>query len=355
MEFRKYNSLENTYLKEELDRIITSGNHLGEFVVQEKVHGANFSIWYDGKTFKMAKRSGFLEENEAFYGAQKVLEKYQNQVENLYKMLNNEDKKENQNDTNSANDTNPAKLAIFGELFGGSYPHKGVERVKNVQKIQSGVFYNPDIDFYVYDICVNGSFLSVDRCNELFAKNSFFYAKTLFRGAFEEALKYPNEFLTTIPFWLDLPEMDDPIAPNICEGVVIKPISTKYLPNGSRIILKNKNEKWSEKKQNTSQNASKTEIQLSENGKVLFDELLSLITENRLKNVISKIGKIENKDFGKMMGLLSLDAYEDFCKSFLIPFEELEKEEQKKIKKQMNNEASKLVKTCFRQILEGNF
>ena len=354
MEFRKYNSLENTYLKEELDRIITTGNHLGEFVVQEKVHGANFSIWYDEKTFKIAKRSGFVEEDEDFYGAQKVLEKYQNQVEQLYKMLNGEDKKENTTeiDENNANETS---LAIFGELFGGSYPHESVARVKNVQRIQSGVFYSPDIDFYVYDICVNGSFLSVDRCNELFAKNGFFYAKTLFRGTFEDALKYPNEFLTTIPFWLDLPEMSDPTTPNICEGVVIKPISAKYLPNGSRIILKNKNEKWSEKKKSTSSNASKAEIQLSDEGKVLFDELLSLITENRLKNVISKIGKVENKDFGKIMGFLSLDAYEDFCKSFSTPFAELEKEEQKKIKKQMNNEASKLVKTCFRQILEGNF
>ncbi len=349
MEFRKYNSLENTYLKDELDRIITSGNHLGEFVVQEKVHGANFSIWYNGKTFKMAKRSGFLEDNEDFYGAGKVLEKYKNNIETLYKMLNTNDIKQKENETDDT------VLAVFGELFGGSYPHKEVKKVHNVQKIQAGVFYNPDIDFYVYDISVDGSFLSVDRCNELFAKNSFFYAKTLFKGSFEDALKYPNEFLTTIPFWLDLPDIDDQNMQNICEGVVIKPVEAIYLPNGSRVILKNKNEKWSEKKKKTSENTSKPEIQLSENGKVLFDELMSLITENRLKNVISKIGKIENKDFGKMMGLLSLDAYEDFCKSFLKPFEDLEKEEQKKIKKQMNNEASKLVKSCFRQILEGNF
>ena len=39
--FRKYNSIENTYREEFLERIKSHGFWNDEFVVQEKVHGAN--------------------------------------------------------------------------------------------------------------------------------------------------------------------------------------------------------------------------------------------------------------------------------------------------------------------------
>lgn len=33
----------------------------------------------------------------------------------------------------------------------------------------------------------------------------------------------------------------------MCEGTIVKTLKTKYFGNGSRVILKNKNEKWTEK------------------------------------------------------------------------------------------------------------
>lgn len=41
--FKKYNSIENTYRQEFLDKIKGHGFWEDEFVVQEKVHGANLS------------------------------------------------------------------------------------------------------------------------------------------------------------------------------------------------------------------------------------------------------------------------------------------------------------------------
>ena len=69
------------------------------------------------------------------------------------------------------------------------------------------------------------------------------YAKPLFSGSFKDALEYQNDFQTTIPGILGLPEIED----NIAEGVVIKPENAMFFHDGSRLILKNKNAKiWRE-------------------------------------------------------------------------------------------------------------
>jgi len=41
MQFRKYSTIENTYLTSFLDKIKTEGYDQMEYVVQEKVHGSN--------------------------------------------------------------------------------------------------------------------------------------------------------------------------------------------------------------------------------------------------------------------------------------------------------------------------
>ncbi len=68
MEFKKYNSIENAYQKVVLEQIIIHGFEKETYVVQEKVHGANFSFFTDGKEVKIAKRTDFIEENEMFPG-----------------------------------------------------------------------------------------------------------------------------------------------------------------------------------------------------------------------------------------------------------------------------------------------
>ena len=80
--------------------------------------------------------------------------------------------------------------------------------------------------------------------NELFEAESFFYAKTLFRGTLAECLKHPNGFQSKIAEWLGLPAIED----NICEGIVIRPVTPMYLRNGSRVLIKSKNERFAERK-----------------------------------------------------------------------------------------------------------
>ena len=94
-------------------------------------------------------------------------------------------------------------ISIFGELFGGAYPHPDVQRVGRLTVIQKGVFYTPKHEFYGFDIYVftenGGSYLSVDETNALFKSEGFFYAKSLFSGTLDECLKHSNQFQSKIP------------------------------------------------------------------------------------------------------------------------------------------------------------
>ena len=60
MEFRKYNSIENSYQLDFLNEIREQGFCDQEFVVQEKVHGANICFITDGKQIQSAKRTELI-------------------------------------------------------------------------------------------------------------------------------------------------------------------------------------------------------------------------------------------------------------------------------------------------------
>ena len=81
--------------------------------------------------------------------------------------------------------------------------------------------------------------------------------------------------------YLKLPEIKD----NICEGVIIKPVMPQFLHNGSRIIIKNKNAKWSEKSKVKTKGGK--QVKLSDKAETLLLELERFINPNRLTNVIS--------------------------------------------------------------------
>jgi Rnl2 family RNA ligase len=328
--FKKYNSIENAYRKEFIERVAIATINNNDFVVQEKVHGANFSLITDGKDLKSAKRTSLLEDNDNFYNHTLIKELYYEKLLELFETVKTE-----YPETES--------ITVFGELFGGSYPD--VEQARGAFKVQKGVFYAPYNEFYAFDIMINQAFyLNVIEANALFEDHGFFYAKTLFRGTLKEALEYPNAFDSKIPEWLKLPEIKD----NICEGVVIKPVEPHFLPNGNRVIIKNKNAKWSEKSKANSKAIVK--IELSKEAYTLLSELERYVNPNRLANVMSKESHLDSVQIGKLIGLLSKDAFEDFLKEHKISFEALEKSEQKRLTKQLNQYAAKLVRQELLQL-----
>lgn len=323
MIFKTYNSIENAYQTRVIEQIRMQGFGDEVFIVQEKVHGANFSFFTDGKEIKIAKRTAFIEKDEKFFNAHQILERYRKNVIEVFQKV-----KTIYPDVET--------VVIYGELFGGGYKHKEVEPVKDAVKVQKGIEYAPYNEFYAFDIKLNGiTYLNTDVVNRIFEETGFFYAKILFQGTLEEALKFPNVFNSQIPAWLGLPELEN----NMCEGTIVKTLKTKYFGNGARIILKNKNEKWVEKAKMVKKEAKtfQKQIHFSEKAQEIWEEIQKYATVNRLNNVISKIGEFQPKMIGKVIGLFAQDILEDFEKDFPAAFTAIEKEEQKRINKKLNS------------------
>ncbi|WP_299674384.1 RNA ligase, Rnl2 family [uncultured Dokdonia sp.] len=326
--FKKYNSIENTYREKVIEQIHLHGYGTDTFVVQEKVHGANFSFICDGKDVRVAKRTALIEEGEQFNNYRFVLEMYKVRILELFSLL-------------KSDIPEVVVIHVYGELFGGSYGHPDVKKIPSMVKVQKGISYSPKNDFYAFDICVNQEkYLDVHQANSYFEKTGMFYAKTLFEGSLQDCLEYPNLFSTYIPLWLGYPEMET----NFCEGVVIRPSKNSMFRNGSRVILKNKNEKWSEKS-----NVKKVvkPIEFTKDETILWNILHSYLTENRLINVQSKLGEFQIKTIGKTIGFFAKDALEDFTKEHRTLWDTIEKERRKVITKRLNVVSATLVKAMY--------
>lgn len=315
MEFSKYSSIENAYQQKYIDKMCATLPDETVWVVMEKVHGANFSFSTDGKEVKIAKRTAFIgkEEEKAFYNCSSVIEKYSEKIIQIFHY------------------TNAKNIIVYGELFGGFYP--GIASAET--PIQKGINYCPHHEFFAFDIKADGKFLNYDEAIKLFEKVNLIYARILFRGTLQEALKWSDEHksdASTIPGYFGLPVL----AKNKREGHVLKPVESKHTHNGARIMLKDKNSTFSEK-----QAFPKEKVECDPALKDSIMTALEYITPQRYDNVVSKIGEVSKKDMGKLVGLLSKDAIEDYLKEHGDGG--LEKKQLKTLFKAMNERAKIIV------------
>jgi len=114
--FRRFTEI-TSYESQSIEKIVDSGftSDRYEWVLMEKIHGANFSILTDGNQLICAKRTGILEENDKFYGYALVIEEIREKIFLACKLL-----KEVFSDFESC--------TFYGELFGGMYPHSQVKK-----------------------------------------------------------------------------------------------------------------------------------------------------------------------------------------------------------------------------------
>ena len=338
VEFKKYTSIENSFNDEFIQQIKAEGMDKIAYVVQDKVHGANCCFITDGATVTFAKRTAPVEPGEKFYDYEELLERYKERVNDLFCRVKQDH-------------AGLQGLMVYGEMFGGKYPHTEVKNDAKILTIQKGVFYTPVHEFYAFDlflVCADSKkYLPVNETNRYFETVGFIYAKTIFEGALDECLAYPNAFQSKVSEWLGYPPIDD----NICEGIIIRPAQPAYLSNGTRILIKNKNEKFAEKKSVKKRRpALFKEVTYTNELNSLLPMVDDYITENRLNNVISKIGEITMpNDTGKLTGLLSKDVLDDFVKEHSGAYSALEKSEQKIFNRHINQLTTAFIKQIYKR------
>ena len=331
-----------------MNQIYDMGFEKDEWVVSEKIHGANASFYLNDEGIRCGKRSGFLKIGQRFFNWETVRDAYEDHLKLLYIVC--EQVVQEEVDAKKGKWDGVLNIILYGELFGGYYPHDTVEADPTAMKVQKGIYYAPWNDFYAFDLKINGRFVHYNIFEEIMSKIGFHYAKALYCGPLKECLAYSNEFPTKLPQKLGLPSIQD----NICEGVVIKPAMPLFFNNGERVILKNKNDKFSEVSK-SKEPKKKLNLSLQENELDLYKEGIRYINENRLRNVLSKIGPVTDKMFGKVQGMFHQDVITDWRKDKEEELKDIDKKRVRVIEKNINNEVQNYVRSVFVDIIDGTF
>lgn len=330
----KYPSIENTYIKEFLDKIRMKGLSDKRWLITEKVHGSNISISYDGKEVFVCTRNHVLAEDEKCYNMQDIIKSnfLEDKVKEVYETFKKSGKIFD-------------KVVLYGEVCGGSYPHADVPRDNHACRVQKGVFYSPHNQWLLFDICT----VKDDTKNFLGGQEFLYVARALdittvpflsVATSLEEALNYDNAGMSRVGTEIyGLPSLED----NVMEGVVIRGYDEDYWLGQHRVILKNKNDKYSEKS-----HERKIPIQpkeLPEEIKEVLAKVSQYITENRMNNIFSHYGELQRQNFGKILCEANKDVIEAAQKDGL--FNTLQKQDIKIITKEVNREIANIIKKMF--------
>lgn len=335
MKHKKYNRIEGLWHQKTVQYYRNNGwtDKKIDWCVTEKVHGSNFAFYVNQNEMQFAKRSQILADGENFFQCDRMIKEQGWQIEQLYGAI--------------GKSFNIEEIIVYGELFGGYYPHKEVNNLMHIRRIQKGVWYHPDIRFYAFDLWIKTSnfegFMNYSLATQYFKEVGLFYAKILKRGTFDDCIKYSDEFQTTIPEGLGLPLIED----NICEGIVIKPISAIHDESGDRVILKSKNAKFKEVSgERGAAKIRKAKGQLSEFAIKVVDLIDVYINENRLRNVLSKFGEFKRSDFNVIYLLFKEDVLEEFNRHHLH-IQELDETDKKGVQKAVGSRCVAIWRPIF--------
>lgn len=198
----------------------------GPWVATEKIHGANLTIATDGEDVRVGKRKAWLERGDDFFGWQLLRVELEEAARAVRRALGV---------------SGPSGVVrLYGELFGGHYPHADVPPAPGALPVQTGVWYAPDVRFALFDVLVDHeheqTFLAHSEVVELARKAGLFVCPMLARGprrALEVVLlDRPHDGATWVPALLGMP----PLPVNRAEGVVFKPDARA--PYADRYIIK---------------------------------------------------------------------------------------------------------------------
>lgn len=194
----------------------------GPWVALEKIHGAQMVVAMAGDVVQFGKRKAWLRHDEPFFGWQLLRAPLTISVQAAKARL--------------AAHT----VVLYGELYGGAYPHPEVPAVPGLAPVQTGIWYAPDLRYAVFDVLVasgegdEGEFLAHREVAALAREIGLDSPPVLHSGPRSAVLMVPVRQPTRVPVGLGLPEL----AGNFAEGVVLKP-DARARPS-ARIVYKQK-------------------------------------------------------------------------------------------------------------------
>jgi Rnl2 family RNA ligase len=283
-----------------------------DWVVLEKIHGANFSIYVYENEILAARRSDYVDKDEFFYDHKRIINELTPNLRLLHKAIGD--------------------YVIVGELFGGIYSHPDVPKSETAVKTQNGIHYSPENQFIAFDLRKDGIYYDFDKAEELFKVFNIPHLTPLFQGSIDEAFNFNQYFQTTIPERYGLP----PIKDNEAEGVIIRPIKESLDQRKNRIIYKKKTAKYSEVKAKK-HGPSIVKTGIPDKYKLVTDYL----TDSRAENVRSHFGDKPSK------GELIKAYVEDVLKDFQKDHGEISDKDAKQIRGKISKEACAYMSPYF--------
>ncbi|MEM9070045.1 MAG: RNA ligase family protein [Myxococcota bacterium] len=234
----------------------------GEWIATEKIHGANFTAATDGREVRFGKRKAWLEPSDSFFGWQALRPLLERAALHAARAFG-------------------VPLRLYGELYGGAYPHPDVDAIPGLVPVQTGIYYCPDVRFALFDVVVeNTTFLAHEEVVALAVETGLDAPPVLARGERRNLAQRSERFATLVPVSLGLPALEN----NLAEGWVLKPAGRAPL---NRPVRKKKIEEFQELRFNEA-------AALNPHAHLSLPELLAfaatLMNPARIASARSKVG-----------------------------------------------------------------
>lgn len=206
------------------------------YVAREKIHGANFALHTDGEAVRAARRKQWLDDSEldGFFRCGELLWSLRGPLLAVHRALGV---------------AKGARVVVFGELFGGRYPHEKVQPDARYTAVQTGVWYSPSLAFAVFDAAILRSddrldFVGSDELDALCSDAGLMAAPIVARGRLSDVLAVKLPFETKVPARLGLPALRE----NFAEGFVVTPAerAKSSVASAPRVVLKRKIDRFAE-------------------------------------------------------------------------------------------------------------
>jgi Rnl2 family RNA ligase len=249
------------------------------WVVTEKIHGSNLCLASDGQQVRVGKRKEWLSPTEDFFEHQRATDPLHEGLRALASSYG-------------------ARTFVYGELFGGAYPHPDVPAVPGLLPVQTGVYSSPRIEFLAFDLAVldaggKRTWVPHEEAHEKLQQFGIPTVPALMRGSYTEVIAYPLGADSGIPGLLGLPAL--PAGSNTAEGVVLapeRPVKVRGRSEFIRPVLKRKTAAFEEDARYHQAKPWARAPRVEGAFEALCAEASELNCEPRLNAAISKVGRV---------------------------------------------------------------